>query len=65
MITIYSITIWKYKFYINFLFCLKGYSTVLRTLTSGNATFSLELSSYEPMNTQDQNTLLNKMAGLA
>ncbi|XP_067262248.1 ribosome-releasing factor 2, mitochondrial [Chanodichthys erythropterus] len=44
---------------------IMGYSTVLRTLTSGNATFSLELSSYEPMNTQDQNTLLNKMAGLA
>uniref|UniRef100_A0A671LKM8 G elongation factor, mitochondrial 2 n=1 Tax=Sinocyclocheilus anshuiensis TaxID=1608454 RepID=A0A671LKM8_9TELE len=43
----------------------QGYSTVLRTLTSGNATFSLELSSYEPMNTQDQNILLNKMAGLA
>lgn len=44
---------------------MMGYSTVLRTLTSGNATFSLELSSYEPMNLQDQNTLLNKMAGLA
>ncbi|XP_051975965.1 ribosome-releasing factor 2, mitochondrial [Xyrauchen texanus] len=44
---------------------IMGYSTVLRTLTSGNATFSLELSSYEPMNAQDQNTLLNKMAGLA
>ncbi|XP_016358220.1 ribosome-releasing factor 2, mitochondrial [Sinocyclocheilus anshuiensis] len=44
---------------------MMGYSTVLRTLTSGNATFSLELSSYEPMNTQDQNILLNKMAGLA
>ncbi|KAI2664611.1 Ribosome-releasing factor 2, mitochondrial [Labeo rohita] len=43
---------------------MMGYSTVLRTLTSGNATFSLELSSYEPMNTQDQNILLNKMAGL-
>ncbi|XP_056314035.1 ribosome-releasing factor 2, mitochondrial [Danio aesculapii] len=43
---------------------MMGYSTILRTLTSGNATFSLELSSYEPMNTQDQNTLLNKMAGL-
>lgn len=42
-----------------------GYSTVLRTLTSGNATFSLELSNYEPMNTRDQNALLNKMAGLA
>uniref|UniRef100_A0A8C2EPY9 G elongation factor, mitochondrial 2 n=1 Tax=Cyprinus carpio TaxID=7962 RepID=A0A8C2EPY9_CYPCA len=44
---------------------MMGYSTFLRTLTSGNATFSLELSSYEPMNTQDQNILLNKMAGLA
>ncbi|KAG1937567.1 ribosome-releasing factor 2, mitochondrial isoform X1 [Pimephales promelas] len=44
---------------------IMGYSTALRTLTSGNATFSLELSSYEPMNTQDQNTLLNKMAGLS
>uniref|UniRef100_A0A672M7L3 G elongation factor, mitochondrial 2 n=1 Tax=Sinocyclocheilus grahami TaxID=75366 RepID=A0A672M7L3_SINGR len=43
----------------------QGYSIILRTLTSGNATFSLELSSYEPMNTQDQNILLNKMAGLA
>ncbi len=51
--------------FLYYLFCFKGYSTVLRTLTSGNATFSLELSSYEPMNTQDQNTLLNKMAGLA
>ncbi|XP_051552500.1 ribosome-releasing factor 2, mitochondrial isoform X2 [Myxocyprinus asiaticus] len=44
---------------------IMGYSTLLRTLTSGNATFSLELSSYEPMNAQDQNTLLKKMAGLA
>ncbi|XP_062844386.1 ribosome-releasing factor 2, mitochondrial [Trichomycterus rosablanca] len=44
---------------------MMGYSTALRTLTSGNATFSLELSRYEPMNPQDQNTLLNKMAGLA
>lgn len=43
----------------------QGYSTALRTLTSGNATFSLELASYEPMNPQDQNALLNKMAGLA
>ncbi|XP_066514618.1 ribosome-releasing factor 2, mitochondrial [Hoplias malabaricus] len=44
---------------------MMGYSTVLRTLTSGNATFSMELSSYEPMNPQAQNTLLNKMAGLS
>ncbi|XP_012671361.1 ribosome-releasing factor 2, mitochondrial [Clupea harengus] len=44
---------------------MMGYSTVLRTLTSGNATFSLQLSSYEAMNPQDQTALLNKMAGLA
>ncbi|XP_072530120.1 ribosome-releasing factor 2, mitochondrial [Salminus brasiliensis] len=44
---------------------MMGYSTVLRTLTSGNATFSLELASYEPMNPQAQKTLLNKMAGLS
>ncbi|TMS08790.1 Ribosome-releasing factor 2, mitochondrial [Larimichthys crocea] len=41
-----------------------GYSTVLRTLTSGNATFSLELDTYEAMNPQDQNTLLKKLSGL-
>ncbi|KAI5089368.1 ribosome-releasing factor 2, mitochondrial [Silurus meridionalis] len=44
---------------------MMGYSTALRTLTSGNATFSLELASYEPMSRQDQNALLNKMAGLS
>ncbi|KAB5522564.1 hypothetical protein PHYPO_G00161020 [Pangasianodon hypophthalmus] len=44
---------------------MMGYSTALRTLTSGNATFSLELASYEPMNSQDQSALLNKMAGLS
>ncbi|XP_056602805.1 ribosome-releasing factor 2, mitochondrial [Triplophysa dalaica] len=43
---------------------MMGYSTVMRTLTSGNATFSLQLSSYESMNTHDQNILVNKMAGL-
>lgn len=42
---------------------MMGYSTALRTLTSGNATFTLELSSYELMNPQDQNTLFNKMMG--
>ncbi|XP_069793433.1 ribosome-releasing factor 2, mitochondrial isoform X2 [Narcine bancroftii] len=40
-----------------------GYSTILRTLTSGNATFTLELSSYERMSPQDQSTLFNKMMG--
>ncbi|XP_042365156.1 ribosome-releasing factor 2, mitochondrial [Plectropomus leopardus] len=43
---------------------IMGYSTILRTLTSGNATFSLELDTYEPMNPQDQSTLLKRMAGL-
>ncbi|XP_035245644.1 ribosome-releasing factor 2, mitochondrial isoform X1 [Anguilla anguilla] len=43
---------------------MMGYSTVLRTLTSGNATFSLQLSSYQAMSPQDQSVLLNKMAGL-
>ncbi|KAM3874024.1 ribosome-releasing factor 2, mitochondrial [Diretmus argenteus] len=44
---------------------LMGYSTILRTLTSGNATLSLELDSYEAMNPQDQTTLLKRVAGLA
>ncbi|KAG9353696.1 hypothetical protein JZ751_011818 [Albula glossodonta] len=43
---------------------MMGYSTVLRTLTSGHATFSLELSSYEAMSPHDQSALLNKMTGL-
>ncbi|MGH0157867.1 UNVERIFIED_CONTAM: hypothetical protein FKN15_034425, partial [Acipenser sinensis] len=43
----------------------KGYSTVLRTLTSGTATFTLALSSYEAMNLQDQNTLVSRTTGLA
>ncbi|XP_036070482.1 ribosome-releasing factor 2, mitochondrial isoform X1 [Oryzias melastigma] len=42
----------------------QGYSTALRTLTSGNATFSLELDAYEPMSTQDQNSLLRRVTGL-
>ncbi|XP_068561696.1 ribosome-releasing factor 2, mitochondrial [Cebidichthys violaceus] len=43
---------------------MMGYSTILRTLTSGNATFSLALDTYEAMNQQDQNTLLKRIAGL-
>ncbi|CAJ0938940.1 unnamed protein product [Ranitomeya imitator] len=39
---------------------LMGYSTDLRSVTSGNATFTLELSNYEAMNSQDQNSLLRK-----
>lgn len=47
-----------------FLSLLKGYSTILRTLTSGNATFSLELDTYEAMNPQDQNVLVKRLSGL-
>ncbi|XP_053331710.1 ribosome-releasing factor 2, mitochondrial [Spea bombifrons] len=39
---------------------MMGYSTDLRTITSGSATFSLELSNYEAMNPQDQHALLKK-----
>ncbi|XP_063151585.1 ribosome-releasing factor 2, mitochondrial [Candoia aspera] len=44
---------------------MMGYSTVLRSLTSGTATFTLELASYHPMSLYEQNTLLNKRTGLA
>uniref|UniRef100_G3WZ89 Ribosome-releasing factor 2, mitochondrial n=1 Tax=Sarcophilus harrisii TaxID=9305 RepID=G3WZ89_SARHA len=44
---------------------MMGYSTVLRTLSSGTATFALELSNYQAMNLQDQNALLNRRSGLA
>ncbi|XP_021557683.1 ribosome-releasing factor 2, mitochondrial isoform X2 [Neomonachus schauinslandi] len=43
---------------------IMGYSTVLRTLTSGSATFALELSHYQAMNPQDQTTLLSRRSGL-
>jgi len=43
---------------------IMGYSTVLRTLTSGSATFALELSDYQAMNPQDQTTLLSQRSGL-
>ncbi|KAG9488099.1 hypothetical protein GDO78_007737 [Eleutherodactylus coqui] len=39
---------------------LMGYSTDLRSVTSGTATFTLELSNYEAMKPQDQNSLLRK-----
>ncbi|XP_061554716.1 ribosome-releasing factor 2, mitochondrial isoform X3 [Phycodurus eques] len=41
-----------------------GGDQVLRTLTSGKATFSLELDTYEAMSEHEQNTLLKRMAGL-
>uniref|UniRef100_A0A8C0HA68 Elongation factor G2 n=1 Tax=Chelonoidis abingdonii TaxID=106734 RepID=A0A8C0HA68_CHEAB len=43
---------------------MMGYSTVLRSLTSGSATFTLELASYQAMNIQEQNALLQKRSGL-
>ncbi|XP_074851531.1 ribosome-releasing factor 2, mitochondrial [Carettochelys insculpta] len=39
---------------------MMGYSTVLRSSTSGSATFTLELASYQAMTIQDQNALLQK-----
>uniref|UniRef100_A0A8C5YMJ6 Ribosome-releasing factor 2, mitochondrial n=1 Tax=Marmota marmota marmota TaxID=9994 RepID=A0A8C5YMJ6_MARMA len=42
---------------------IMGYSTVLRTLTSGSATFAIELSTYQAMNPQDQRTLLTRRSG--
>lgn len=44
---------------------LMGYSTDLRTLTSGSATFSMALSDYEVMNPQDQAALLKKLKFLS
>eukprot|EP00058_Branchiostoma_floridae_P016050 XP_002601538.1 hypothetical protein BRAFLDRAFT_127730 [Branchiostoma floridae] len=40
---------------------LMGYSTAIRTVTSGQATFTMELFSYEEMTSLDQNRLLKKM----
>uniref|UniRef100_A0A3Q3D9A4 Elongation factor G2 n=1 Tax=Hippocampus comes TaxID=109280 RepID=A0A3Q3D9A4_HIPCM len=42
----------------------RGYSTALRTLTSGKATFSLELDTYRAMSAQEQNALVKRTAGL-
>ncbi|KAF7250563.1 Ribosome-releasing factor 2, mitochondrial [Varanus komodoensis] len=44
---------------------MMGYATVLRTLTSGTATFTLELASYQAMGIREQTVLLNKRSGLA
>ncbi|NXE23812.1 RRF2M factor, partial [Ardeotis kori] len=41
-----------------------GYSTVLRSLTSGSATFTLELASYQALNSQEQSALLQRRTGL-
>ncbi|XP_061476902.1 ribosome-releasing factor 2, mitochondrial isoform X1 [Rhineura floridana] len=44
---------------------MMGYSTALRSLTSGSATFTLELANYQAMNLPEQTALLRKMTGLA
>ncbi|KAL8203728.1 UNVERIFIED_CONTAM: G elongation factor, mitochondrial 2 [Gekko kuhli] len=44
---------------------MMGYSTVLRTLTSGSGTFALELASYQAMSPHEQTALVNKRIGLA
>ncbi|KAJ3605275.1 hypothetical protein NHX12_027325 [Muraenolepis orangiensis] len=44
---------------------MMGYSTALRTLSSGNATFSLQLDCYSAMEPQHQRRLLQRVAGLA
>ncbi|XP_068784948.1 ribosome-releasing factor 2, mitochondrial-like isoform X2 [Struthio camelus] len=41
-----------------------GYSTVLRSLTSGSASFTLELASYQALNSHEQSTLLQRRRGL-
>ncbi|XP_074023003.1 ribosome-releasing factor 2, mitochondrial [Numenius arquata] len=43
---------------------MMGYSTVLRSLTSGSATFTLELASYQALNSQEQSALLQRRMGL-
>ncbi|XP_074659810.1 ribosome-releasing factor 2, mitochondrial-like [Tubulanus polymorphus] len=42
---------------------MMGYSTVLRTITSGTATFSMHLDSYAPMSALEQKTVIQKLTG--
>ncbi|XP_076443062.1 ribosome-releasing factor 2, mitochondrial-like [Babylonia areolata] len=42
---------------------LVGYSTDLRTITSGTATVSMELSHYQPMAVADQNQVIQSVTG--
>ncbi|KAK8747294.1 hypothetical protein OTU49_016731 [Cherax quadricarinatus] len=44
---------------------LMGYSTALRTLTSGTATFTMELSDYRLMNLSDQAAAIEAITGFA
>ncbi|CAH1793056.1 unnamed protein product [Owenia fusiformis] len=43
---------------------LLGYSTDLRTITSGTATFSLELANYEQLDAHEQQNVIEKMSGV-
>ncbi|XP_058808479.1 ribosome-releasing factor 2, mitochondrial isoform X1 [Phymastichus coffea] len=42
---------------------LLGYSTQLRILSSGTATFSMEFSHYQPMNTMDEQAAIKRITG--
>ncbi|XP_064602469.1 ribosome-releasing factor 2, mitochondrial-like [Liolophura sinensis] len=42
---------------------MMGYSTVLRSITSGTAFFSMELAQYEVMSLSEQNKVLQKLTG--
>ncbi|XP_068241002.1 ribosome-releasing factor 2, mitochondrial [Palaemon carinicauda] len=42
---------------------LVGYSTALRTITSGTAVFSMELSSYKLMSAHDQSVAIERVTG--
>ncbi|KAK7103734.1 hypothetical protein V1264_018578 [Littorina saxatilis] len=44
---------------------LRGYSTDLRTITSGTSSFSMHLSHYQPMGTDEQNRLIESVTGFA
>ncbi|KAL8564510.1 hypothetical protein ACOMHN_003268 [Nucella lapillus] len=44
---------------------LVGFSTDLRTITSGTATVSMELSHYQPMAVADQNQVIQNVTGFA
>lgn len=44
---------------------MMGYSTALRTITSGIATFTMEFSHYEAMNSADQAAVIKAITGFS
>lgn len=44
---------------------MKNYSTTLRTISSGTATFSMELSGYEAMDQTEQDRTIESVTGFA